>query len=252
MKIQFCYIVIQGDRHKNRYIGNHTHDALEIVYYVNGEGFTTFNGKKHAIRKNSFCILPKGMLHDQQTAADLTCICLGLTDCGLESHAGYYADYEGKLRILFENLLQETLKKDNWTGMIMEAMAAEAVGRVHRILNRSAGRSDKDVLIKNALNMIREKDGRISLDEIADTFYISKDYLRHLIKGYSKCSPIRHIINARIEKAKNLLLDNTLPIKEISGQCGFDDVSYFLRLFKKVAGLTPSAFRRARTGKSTI
>jgi AraC-like DNA-binding protein len=246
MKIQFIFCVKQG----NSRIGYHTHNALEIVYYVDGEGFSTFQRKRHTVRKNHFCILPEDTLHDQENLGNLTCVCLGLVHSGLDAFAGCYADPDGRLRLLFENLLHEAGNKDAWSDRIISGMADEAVGRIQRLIQTPAVRPGKQVLVTNALELIRNRDGRISLDEIADTLYVSKDYLRHLFRGHSELSPVRHIINARIRKAKNLLLDGRLSVKQVAGQCGFDDTYYFLRIFKKVTGSTPSAYRKIQTGKS--
>jgi two-component system response regulator YesN len=56
-------------------------------------------------------------------------------------------------------------------------------------------------------------------------------------KGFSD-----FLIDHRIEKAKELLLEPGASIKQVSVACGYADPNYFSRLFKKVTGLTPTAF----------
>jgi YesN/AraC family two-component response regulator len=61
--------------------------------------------------------------------------------------------------------------------------------------------------------------------------------------------PIRHIIQARIEKAKYLLLRANLSIKEVAEQVGIENAYYFSRMFKQVVGVSPVSFRRTATKK---
>ena len=50
-------------------------------------------------------------------------------------------------------------------------------------------------------------------------------------------------ISARIEAAKLLMTDTDLPISEIGERCGYESVVHFSRQFKKITGVSPSAYR---------
>jgi two-component system, response regulator YesN len=84
----------------------------------------------------------------------------------------------------------------------------------------------------------------VTLQSIADTFSISAPYLSKIYKKYKCISPTDHIINLRIEKAKQLLfIDFSMTIKDIAKSVGYDDPFYFSRLFKSVTGSSPVNFR---------
>jgi len=53
----------------------------------------------------------------------------------------------------------------------------------------------------------------------------------------------RPLIEIRIGRARELLREPGSSIKQVSISCGYSDPNYFSRLFKKVTGLTPSAFQ---------
>jgi transcriptional regulator GlxA family with amidase domain len=55
---------------------------------------------------------------------------------------------------------------------------------------------------------------------------------------------IDYLQNLRIEQGKHLLETSDLPVEEISAAVGYADSSFFRRLFKRLAGLTPVAYRR--------
>lgn len=68
------------------------------------------------------------------------------------------------------------------------------------------------------------------------------------LTGYSPKTGIHfidYVNRLRIEKAKNLLYSTTLSIKEIGFQVGFSDEKYFMKVFKKLEGLSPSQYRHA-------
>jgi transcriptional regulator GlxA family with amidase domain len=77
--------------------------------------------------------------------------------------------------------------------------------------------------------------------------------LKRRFKAATGMPLIDYLQNLRIEQGKNLLETSNLPVEEISAEVGYADASFFRRLFKRLAGLTPLAYRRmfgqaARTG----
>ena len=60
-----------------------------------------------------------------------------------------------------------------------------------------------------------------------------------------KITPLLYINKKRIEKAQLRLVTETTPIKEIAYQLGFEDQTYFNRIFKKSTGMTPTNYRKA-------
>ncbi|HCM25104.1 MAG TPA: hypothetical protein DIC34_00910 [Treponema sp.] len=94
-----------------------------------------------------------------------------------------------------------------------------------------------------AIAWARERYGKmIGLESCAEAVGISPNRLSRLFveetgKGFSD-----FLIDFRMEKAREMLLEPGWSIKEVSAACGYPDPNYFSRLFKKVTGLTPSAY----------
>lgn len=81
----------------------------------------------------------------------------------------------------------------------------------------------------------------ISLDFLADKFYINKYYMCHAFKENTGLT-IKEFMNTRkITKAKNMLLDGS-DIMSLCYECGFNDYSTFYKTFKKLTGKNPKAF----------
>lgn len=92
---------------------------------------------------------------------------------------------------------------------------------------------------------------KLSLDQVAEQVYLSKSYFCRIIKEELGCTFTEYVNRLRIERSKALLRSTGMPIADIAGIVGFDDQSYFTRIFKKHCGIAPGKYRESRTHKST-
>ncbi len=84
---------------------------------------------------------------------------------------------------------------------------------------------------------------KISLDALAERFFISKFYLTRVFKEQFGVSINTYLLNKRITKAKQLLRFSNEKLEDIGYRCGLGAPHYFSRVFKQVEGITPSEFR---------
>lgn len=83
----------------------------------------------------------------------------------------------------------------------------------------------------------------ISLDDVSRIVDISPYYFSKLFKEETGENFIEYLTNIRIEKAKKLLQNKDISIKNICADTGYSDPNYFSRIFKKQVGLTPTEYR---------
>jgi len=86
----------------------------------------------------------------------------------------------------------------------------------------------------------------ITLERVADTFFISKEYLSKLFKQYTEQSFSSYITKKRMEKAYELICKFDIPIKEASLLTGYKDQAHFYKMFKKHFGKTPGEIKNDR------
>lgn len=84
---------------------------------------------------------------------------------------------------------------------------------------------------------------KLTLEMIAERFYINKYYLSRLFKEQYGFTLMSYLQLVRITQAKRLLRFTDKKIEEIGRECGMSDLTYFSRVFKKIEGLSPSRFR---------
>lgn len=87
---------------------------------------------------------------------------------------------------------------------------------------------------------------RFSISELAAHVKLERKYLCSIFKKELNSTPQQMLINFRIRKACELLADNSLSIAQIALSVGYDDSVQFSKMFKKVTGSSPTAFREKR------
>ena len=86
-----------------------------------------------------------------------------------------------------------------------------------------------------------------SLDFLADKFGSSPNHFIKKFKEKTGHTPIKYLAIKRIEKAKKLLDTTNLSINEVMEKVGYDDASYFSKLFKKIVGYSPKNYKESIT-----
>jgi len=118
-----------------------------------------------------------------------------------------------------------------------------------RFLKFATPKADvKDDRIQMLLTYIRKHIGsRLEIDKLADMACMSKDHFIRLFKQETGETPNVFITKRKLEKAELTLVTTSLPVKRIADSLGYDDYSYFNRIFKKNSGMTPLQYREGHS-----
>jgi AraC family transcriptional regulator len=90
---------------------------------------------------------------------------------------------------------------------------------------------------------------RIPIRELAALIHLSQSYFHRAFKRTFGVGPHSYVIRRRIEMAQGLMLATHAPLSEIALSCGLSDQSHLSRLFRRIVGATPQAWRRMRRGE---
>ena len=102
-----------------------------------------------------------------------------------------------------------------------------------------------DPFISNVLEFINNNlKQELSVDFICKKFHVSTNYLYKSFRENLQTTINEYIIEQRLKKAKELLLNENIPVYLIAEQVGISNYTYFCRLFKKRNGVTPDSFRK--------
>lgn len=106
-------------------------------------------------------------------------------------------------------------------------------------------------VIERAITRIQDEFGRdLDMKVLAQDLGVSYSWFRHTFAAHTGLSPHQYLLELRLVRARSLLAETDLPVKEIALQTGFEDELYFSRLFRQKLNVTPSQWRdRSRQPK---
>ena len=86
----------------------------------------------------------------------------------------------------------------------------------------------------------------LRVEDIAASVFISRRECMRAFQNVLGISPIQYVLQLRVRKAKELLLETGLSLGEICAACGFQGQSYFTKAFRERTGTTPGKFREGK------
>ena len=137
---------------------------------------------------------------------------------------------EFKVLGLFHSFLGEIQQKNQFTAY----------------LPPTNGHNEKNVVkLKTVLKYIRENFAKpITLEDMSAVAGFSTKYFCKFFKDMTGTTPINYLLTYRIERAARKLLGSDLSVTQIAFDCGFNDLSYFIKTFKAFKHTSPKEYRK--------
>lgn len=85
----------------------------------------------------------------------------------------------------------------------------------------------------------------VTLVKLAEKLYISPFHLQRIFKDETNTSPSQYLLEKRVQRAQQLILETELPIQKIASAAGFKNAAHFSAVFKKKTNLSPTEYRSA-------
>ena len=101
-----------------------------------------------------------------------------------------------------------------------------------------------DQLFTKCIQIIESKQGNITVDFIADHYFVSRRYLYNMFKEYKNMSPMEYILAVRMQAADKYLRSTNYSIAEIAELVGYSNYSHFSRAYTKHFSILPSERRK--------
>ncbi len=103
-----------------------------------------------------------------------------------------------------------------------------------------------DAIYKSIVYVKRNYMKKVTLEEVALNSSLSTTYFSRIFKKEMNCSFNNYLNRVRIEMSKKLLLNESISLIEVSIIVGFEDQSYYSKVFKKITGISPGKYREKR------
>ncbi|WP_070000418.1 AraC family transcriptional regulator [Cellulosilyticum sp. I15G10I2] len=256
----------------------HWHNELEFIYLSNGEAVFTIDNEVFTVQAGECIFVNGGQIHSGFSKTTDCAYFSVVFNTELLTHSfdacrEYFDGIKmGKLKICthFKSVAPSQNKIICEIKVIIEELTAKNIGyelalkskllSIFNILFRenlytlmsenhnSPLQSKKYHTLKKIMGYIYQNyDKKIKLTDIGASVSFTPQYLCKFFKEMTDTSIAVYINHYRIEAASALLKTSTLSITDIALECGFDNLSYFNRVFKKQMECTPTVFRLRHT-----
>lgn len=213
-----------------------------------------------ALKKTAFSNSDLEYLRRSESGGYLTDILFFLSD---REERGYYTVFHSKdsdgVMITVANIIYEYYEKNDIHSS--QIIRHELLVLLAKLLRLAAYSSDnmlsnrqQGTEVLSFLHYIEQHYASITLEEMGGHFGFNPSYLSTYLKKHTGKSFIKLVHLQRVNVASDYLLYTEAPIEKISYQIGYENPSYFYRIFKKIMGSSPSEYRREKQNisKTTI
>ena len=158
------------------------------------------------------------------------------------------AEYGGVHPLHIHRLTSSYAKQIENVRSIKESLnLQEDMIREYCLLVKNQSLSNYSYYVGKAITLINfDLSANLSLKTIANELNVNSSYLSKLFHKECDCTLTEYVNRKRIERSLVLLKNTNKTIQDIAVECGFQDTTYFIRLFKKQLKLTPSAYREQK------
>ena len=251
----------------------HEHAFYEIFFFLSGEVSYSIEGRTYQLRPGDILLtdnrdihkpdIRKGRPYERfviwihpdflaQTAgkgADLTAC---FTDASQKKYKLIRPESNvlSRLKGICEQMLHSRDEEEFGSGTLSAIYLLEFLVYLNRAYFATPDAIRKDVTENEKINEVVAYindyfSDNLTLDRLADVFFISKSYLAHQFKLYTGLTLYQFIIKKRLTVARNMLCEG-VPVMTACMQCGFNDYSNFIKAFKREFGRNPKEFIRKK------
>lgn len=236
----------------------HCHDFCEIMFVREGSGKIAIKDQIIPFKKGDIVIYNPGTMHREyiDDVNPRTINFIGISNLAIDGlKAGCLC--EGDFSVLstesfyqtfcfyLEQLYAEKDLRDLQSQTIYKNLLNIIIAGILRLSEDASKAVENKKTYADAKRYIDENFTKIeSVDDLCKNLYINKFYLTHLFSEHYGISPLQYLIKKRITLAKQLLIVTDQKVDDIADICGYDDMAYFCRIFKKQESITPLQFRK--------
>lgn len=239
----------------------HWHEELEFILPLQGVCVVTVNGEEITVSDGQALLISSGELHgiESNEVTPGNAIVMHTHICGPEcAHlfSGYHIkqlfDDKNKMDAVIIRHLKEICKAVEMHYFGYEfSVKARTADIFSIIFEEKMFRempyipSNTSEIFQKLVSYIHENySKRITLEEMSGYCNYSKNYIVRLFHKYANTTPIEYVTHYRIIRAQTLLRSDNRSVLEIALECGFENVSYFIRTFQRYTKQTPGKWRR--------
>lgn len=247
----------------------HWHEEMEIIYVRKAPLTIMIDGQEYTAEDHSIFLVNPGQLHlmgSEVVPVDYFTLLFPLEFISFQTEDAFERELMAPLRrqsMVFNAKIPQGRLRDSLCELLEQLITkhesnecSDQIG-TRILLLQFVQLLVENGLVKhtdmgNAQNMQKELlsylqqnySRRLSLEELSVGFHLSEKYISRYFREHFHLSLTQYVNYLRLTHARHLLETTALAVTEVAMQCGFPNVSYFIRTFKKSFGMSPLQYRR--------
>ena len=243
----------------------HWHTNLELIRVLDGELTLTLDNRTFRLQNGDAAIVNSETVHGASPKdCRYECIVFNLAflKTGNAKCDAFIDDLLARNCFLYERPLSAdtlTLLHAVFDEIGKDGSPFKVIGAFHSLLGQIQEKSEfishlpptsvrdekKVVKLKTVLKYIRENFAQsVTLEDMAAVAGFSEKYFCKFFKDMTGTTPINYLMAYRVERAARKLLGSDLSVTQIAFDCGFNDLSYFIKTFKTFKHTSPKEYRK--------
>lgn len=232
------------------------HENIEIQLCTKGTGEVLLDGEKYPFAKGDIVVVNSNVIHYTHTKEwlEYSCLIIDTTFCrqvGIDYTNLYFSPHLKNKNIenLFDQLkevyssLHQPFRTAKLNALILQLLIEICINySAEKSETQTSSRSFENV--KTAIKFLRENFNRkLTLDEIAKNVYTDKYILSKQFKKITGQTIIEYLNRYRCQMTADFI-ESGAGVAEAAYQCGFENMSFFSKTFKKYMGKLPSKYKK--------
>lgn len=231
----------------------HWHQNPEILYFAEGRAEIAIGTDRVCAESGDIIIIPSNALHSIDSAETVSYYCL-IPDLEFCKSFGISPEdidfthqiHDEALNAKMDTIIDEFRRRDNYykPTILSEIISLLSyTARHHSVVSVPVEKAQtaKFEIVKKALMYINgHYSEELTLDAIAGHVGVTRYYFCHVFKQLTNMTPVNYLNYIRCRRAKELIAQNGFSVGRAAEECGFSNLSYFTRTYKKYNGCPPS------------
>lgn len=244
-------------------LAHNWHNNLEIIYIANGNAEITIGNDVFFAKRDELFVINSNILHVISPKKKVAFFCMildpdffkinSLDLDNINFHS--YISNDIRAENLFRNVIDEYESDSPFKAAATKSAVLQFIIYLakHYATDQDRFKISEHKYIMLAIGYIKSHiNQKLFLEDVANQVGISKYCLIREFKKVTGDTPVTYINKIRCANAKKMIHRNELGLKEIGELCGFENQSYFTKVFKRYEGMTPTGYLNFLKGRAPI